>query len=192
MFFVMSNELSTPKLLFCPSEYQADRSQASTFLGSQAGGAQVPPGTTYYVWDKNISYFIGIDADDTFPQMFLTGDHNIGPLTAGAEPISPSIFGNTKTFCQALGTNGFASGDYDGVGGNGDSANWVSFGNNQHVNVGNVALTDGSVTSLTRSALQSALMATGDSYHTDTDGGGGGGGVNKMSSFKGPNRIQFP
>jgi prepilin-type N-terminal cleavage/methylation domain-containing protein len=180
MFLVMSNELSTPKILFCPSEYQANRSQANTFLGTQTPN---PLGLTFFINDKNISYFIGIDADDTFPQMFLTGDHNIGPLVNGAEPVGATIYGDgdINGYCKGLGTNGVTGGTPD------DSKNWVSFGNNQHVLNGNVALTDGSVATYGRAALQSALSATGDTFHTDTDGGG----IN-MATFQGANRIQFP
>jgi prepilin-type N-terminal cleavage/methylation domain-containing protein len=47
VFFVMSNELSTPKILFCPSEYDNQRSQATSFLEASPGGKPVP-GTVYY------------------------------------------------------------------------------------------------------------------------------------------------
>src|SRR5215470_13143250 len=74
-FMVMSNELSTPKILMCPAEFEASRQAASTFAGSiPAGSANVVPFTN----DLNVSYFVGVDAQDTLPQMFLTGDHNLG------------------------------------------------------------------------------------------------------------------
>ena len=31
-----------------------------------------------YTNDLNVSYFIGVDAQETYPRMFLTGDHNLG------------------------------------------------------------------------------------------------------------------
>jgi prepilin-type processing-associated H-X9-DG protein len=59
-FTVMSNELSTPKILLCPAD--ANRVFATDFNG---------------FGNSNISYFVGIDADDTVPQEFLAGDRNI-------------------------------------------------------------------------------------------------------------------
>jgi hypothetical protein len=71
----MSNELSTPKILFCPAEYESSyRQAASTFAG-----AQLPSGTNVlYTNDLNVSYCIGVDAQETSPRMLLAGDHNIG------------------------------------------------------------------------------------------------------------------
>ena len=75
MFMVMSNELSTPKILFCPAEYESSTRQASSsFAGAQMAGAN----NVLYTNDLNVSYFIGVDAQETSPQMFLTGDHNMG------------------------------------------------------------------------------------------------------------------
>src|SRR5258708_33361669 len=70
----MSNELSTPKVVICPSENEA-RTQSSTFADKiTTGSANIVP----YTNDLNTSYFVGVDAVDTNPQMFLTGDHNLG------------------------------------------------------------------------------------------------------------------
>ena len=75
MFLTMSNELSTPKILFCPSESETSYRQASTsFAGANVGTANAIPFTN----DLNVSYFIGVDAQETYPQMLLTGDHNLG------------------------------------------------------------------------------------------------------------------
>ena len=74
MFLVMSNELSTPKILFCPAEYES-----STPPGVDQLRRTWPAPTTFlYTNDLNVSYFIGVDAQETSPQMFLTGDHNLG------------------------------------------------------------------------------------------------------------------
>src|SRR6266436_446309 len=68
-FGVMSNELSTPKILFCPQETDPSRQSASTFASTVPVGSvnQVP-----FTSDNNISYFVGVDAVDTSPQMLLT------------------------------------------------------------------------------------------------------------------------
>src|SRR5262249_46168227 len=45
-FMVMSNELSTPKILMCPAEFESSRQASSTFAGSiPAGSANVVPFT---------------------------------------------------------------------------------------------------------------------------------------------------
>jgi prepilin-type N-terminal cleavage/methylation domain-containing protein len=59
-FRVISNELSTPKLLVCPADLK--RSSATGFSALQ---------------NINISYFVGVDALTTNEQMLLSGDRNI-------------------------------------------------------------------------------------------------------------------
>ena len=64
-FVVMSNELQTPKILICPAD-------------TRTPAVNLSPGLA----NSNVSYFIGIDADETRPQMLLSGDRNLtnGPL----------------------------------------------------------------------------------------------------------------
>ncbi len=173
-FMVMSNELSTPKVVICPSENEG-RMQSSTFAGTiPVGSANVVP----YTNDLNTSYFVGVDAVDTNPQMFLTGDHNLGsdgnltPLTGFV--TAPNRY--SPDFKVALGTN-YANNA--GVG-------WLD---TMHSKQGNVGLADGSVQQFSRSALQTALRNSGDA-------GGGTGGPNFPNptgcTGLGVNRIQFP
>src|SRR6185436_8947705 len=96
IFMVMSNELNTPKVLFCPSE-ESGRTAATTF--AQVPGPTTPVGT-YYQNDLNVSYFVGVDAQDIYPQMLLTGDHNLGngnPPTA-AQQYQTSVTANNNPF----------------------------------------------------------------------------------------------
>jgi competence protein ComGC len=72
-FRVMSNELSTPKVLVCP------RDKAKIATTNFSGGFS----------DKNVSYFLGTDALETDPQMFLSGDRN---LSFQGQPITPGLF----------------------------------------------------------------------------------------------------
>jgi prepilin-type N-terminal cleavage/methylation domain-containing protein/prepilin-type processing-associated H-X9-DG protein len=72
-FSVMSNELSTPKILFCPSDRDSRRVVATDFPG-MPGGSSKP---ILFGSDTNLSYFAGVDATDMLPQMFLTGDDNL-------------------------------------------------------------------------------------------------------------------
>lgn len=60
-FLVMSNELSTPKILRC----LADKKRSAAPVFSQGFG------------NANVSYFVGVDADKGMPQMLLTGDRNL-------------------------------------------------------------------------------------------------------------------
>src|SRR5258708_34264675 len=100
----MSNELSTPKVVICPSENEA-RTQSSTFADKiLAGSANIVP----YTNDLNTSYFVGVDAVDTNPQMFLTGDHNLGADAANVTPgfgfvTAPSTY--RPNFSVSLATN---------------------------------------------------------------------------------------
>ena len=72
-FIVMSNELNTPKILFCPEERNSTRKVATTF------GSISPPGGTGQIslTRSNLSYFVGADATDELPQTILSGDDNL-------------------------------------------------------------------------------------------------------------------
>jgi prepilin-type N-terminal cleavage/methylation domain-containing protein len=61
IFRVMSNELSTPKVLVCPQD--TARYYANNF-------------TTDFN-NQKISYFVGLDAEDKYPQMIIAGDDNL-------------------------------------------------------------------------------------------------------------------
>ena len=66
-FAVMSNEINTPKILICPSD---TRRPATDFGPAFA--------------NSNLSYFVGVTAEETQPTMLLMGDRNLtnGPLPA--------------------------------------------------------------------------------------------------------------
>jgi len=65
-FQVMSNELSTPKILVCPAD---NRTAAASFARLK---------------NQNVSYFVSLDATEVRPQMLLTGDRNV---TNGLSPV---------------------------------------------------------------------------------------------------------
>ena len=72
VFQVMSNELSTPKILVCPN--CTNQLNANNF------------GT---LSNSNISYFVSADAtNDSNPQMILTGDSD---LTLGGKLLKPGL-----------------------------------------------------------------------------------------------------
>jgi len=67
VFAVMSNELSTPKILICPEENDPKRIAASTFQSTiPKGSAPVVPFTN----DNNVSYFVRLDVNQTNPPFF--------------------------------------------------------------------------------------------------------------------------
>ena len=147
IFMCMSNELNTPKVIMCPSEPDSIRQISSTFAGLvPANSANSVPFTN----DLNVSYFIGVDAIDTMPQMFLDGDHNLGNGNPPMIAFQPGSVANGPFFNASLGTN-FPPNNA-GVG-------WMD---NMHQKQGNVGLADGSVQQYSRFALQQALQNTGD------------------------------
>ena len=177
-FQVMSNELSTPKILACPAEFESSARQvASTFAFTvAANSANSIPFTN----DLNCSYFMGVDASETSSQMFLTGDHNLGdngnpPTTAfGTAPGSTPA--GTRFFVS-LGTNVTSA----------TAATAPSWMDNTHSKQGNVGLSDGSVQGFSRSSFLNAVANTGDTSRTAgvfVQAAGTGG--------PGCNRIQLP
>jgi prepilin-type N-terminal cleavage/methylation domain-containing protein/prepilin-type processing-associated H-X9-DG protein len=168
MFSVMSNELSTPKILYCPAEMDGSSVySASTFAKTIPSGtaAQIP-----YNSNSNLSYFVGVDAVETMPQVFLDGDHSIG-LGTGANGINPPALRYANKFV-VMGTNTTVGPP---------TPAWCD--SSQHQKQGNVGLADGSVQGFSRSALQNALNNSNDPTHT-----GGGTGNNAPN---GANRLQF-
>jgi prepilin-type N-terminal cleavage/methylation domain-containing protein len=73
VFVVMSNELSTPKILFCPSD--SVRSATTNFVALAND-------------NQNLSYFVCGDAAEAYPQMIMTGDRNIGTVGSPNVPAT--------------------------------------------------------------------------------------------------------
>jgi prepilin-type N-terminal cleavage/methylation domain-containing protein len=167
-FLVMSNELNTPKIVLCPSEFDSARQAATTFGGVVAGQANTIP----YTNDLNCSYFVGVDAVDTQPQMFLTGDRNLG----GNLNPPTALYTAGGDYTWSLGTN------FNNTAGPG----WTD---QMHQKQGNVGLADGSVQGFSRSKLQEGLKNSGDfgSATTSTYGLA----PNSTAAIN-INRLQFP
>jgi len=138
-FQVMSNELSTPKIVFCPSDnlhtagigYATNFSDAD-FLGNATPTAGNP--TT------KISYFINGDATEGDPQIILTGDNSIANGTAGSSAAAPTpSFTTMQQLQPALAVTWAWTSDF-------------------HSKSGNIAFSDGSVQQLTVSTIRTALL----------------------------------
>jgi prepilin-type N-terminal cleavage/methylation domain-containing protein/prepilin-type processing-associated H-X9-DG protein len=157
IFGCMSNELSTPKVLYCPSEMDSSVQIATTYA-TTATSPQVP----FTTGSTNISYFVGVDSQEQYPQMLLDGDHNMG---ASGNPPTSCVRGTVYAFA----TN-YANAAAD--------PGWMD---SMHQKQGNVGLADGSVQQVSRSRLLQLFDNSGDTSHSDTVGG-----------QSGYNRLQFP
>ncbi len=151
-FLVMSNELSTPKILNCPSDSRtlAPNSPATNFTEMIATPATATaPAFANATTVQYISYFVSGEAQEANPQMILMGDYNIGSTTGTAAAV----------------TNGFGPQTYwDGTIAGGDThGDWGWTGLTGHLKAGNAAITDGSVQQLTVSGLQQQLLASTNS-----------------------------
>ncbi len=128
-FLVLSNELSTPKVLFCPNETNAKRKPAIRFDTT----TPLPAGQIPLTNDLSVSYFIGVDANQTNSAMILSGDDN---FTAAGKLPKPGLL--------QLWTN--------------TPVAWTSKRHDKH---GNVALVDGSVVTPNSQRLRQILCNTG-------------------------------
>jgi prepilin-type N-terminal cleavage/methylation domain-containing protein len=145
---VMSNELSTPKVLACPS----DERSAHTNFSIQVGNASVAQGI--YFNNLEMSYFLGIDASDNNPQMMLAGDRNIysvNPQVATLPATFPNNgYGVLANQSVALGTN---------FPGSVVTPTWTD---KMHQKNGNTLLADGSVQQLSSAKLRDQARNSGD------------------------------
>jgi competence protein ComGC len=115
-FQVMSNELSTPKVLICPRPPES-RMAATNFD---------------FLRNSNISFFIGVDAEESNPQLILGGDRNITNRTLYKNGIL-EVTTNTPV-------------------------GWTA---QMHNNVGNLLLSDGSVQQVSQTGLRTTVQNTG-------------------------------
>ena len=161
-FLVMSNELSTPKIVNCPSDtFHTTVATNWTFnnlLGSGPAPGVVPTKTsvTAPTADGAVSYFINGNATDVDPQMLVYGDLNIGTVAGGVANASlpagtPQGGGTTRSQAVALLLNTPAN---NGTGG----SSWFSWTIDTHTKAGNVGMGDGSVQGFTISSLHQALI----------------------------------
>jgi competence protein ComGC len=117
VFQVMSNELSTPRILLCPED--KSHSCATNFENDFSA--------------KNVSYFVGLDANENNPQTLLSGDDNFEisgtPVKSGLLTISSNLP--------------------------------IAWSAARHNHAGNAVLTDGSIRQFSNAGLQPVLSQTG-------------------------------
>jgi prepilin-type N-terminal cleavage/methylation domain-containing protein len=146
VFTVMSNELNTPKILFCPADNgvglnNSPRSATSNWWSFDTM-IQTPAVLPTYQY---LSYFVCGDAYESYPQMILVGDRNIGVATALSTPAD-----NTNSCLSPPIT--YKWGENPGA-----APIWAWDIASLHLKNGNLGLCDGSVQQTTISGLQQAL-----------------------------------
>ena len=128
IFRSVSNELNNPKVLTCNSD---TRTRAGTFDRSIATGNPLDN-------VNEISYFVGLDADETRPSTLLSGDRNV-----------------VKNNSRATGNPFHLTWDSTGGDVNNPQAN---FDGNIHNLAGNIGLADGSAQQVTAQALNRQIQ----------------------------------
>ena len=117
-FRIMTNELNTPRILFCPAEPNYYNLAGRAWVNFTA---------------KQISYFIGLDANTNRPQAILTGDDN---FAIGGVPVKSGLL---KASTNAP----------------------ISWTVERHKFHGNIGLADGSATQADARLLVQKLIETG-------------------------------
>jgi prepilin-type N-terminal cleavage/methylation domain-containing protein len=144
-----SNEMNSPKVLNCPSD--SDKSRSTLFVGVSAPNTLVggiPAGAIPFndssPNNDHLSYFVGIDADETRPGKLLSGDRNITPDGAAITPGYRRVINNDA------------------------EANASDWTGDIHQKNGNLGLSDGSVSQASLDNLRRAIRTAGSQ-----DAGGG-------------------
>lgn len=145
----MSNELSTPKVVICPSDERSAQTNFSMLPNDQSTTANA------YFNNSSVSYFLGIDASDNLPQMLLMGDRNLyGSATLTTYPANGIVpnngYGNGPNVALSMGTN-FAA-----------LSTAPAWTGKMHQQSGNVVLADGSIQQLSSSRLRDQFRNSGD------------------------------
>ena len=171
VFMVMSNELSTPKVLFCPSDNLhtagSTGSYATNFVyGDLLSIATAPTAGQAVKTTPNgpskISYFINADALEADPQDVMIGDFNIGNQSTINNGAS------TYAFTQAAASGPVTHSAYSQLSSTSwttTAANaWAWTGNDLHQKTGNIGMADGSVQSASIVGLHTYLNNSTNSY----------------------------
>jgi prepilin-type N-terminal cleavage/methylation domain-containing protein/prepilin-type processing-associated H-X9-DG protein len=138
-FQALSNELSTPKIVICPSD--PGKTDATNWMNSFTNGAK----GTAKGGNTTISYSVGTDAQETYPQSFLSSDRNMfNPEGSPARTTNDVDKGQFMDMKLTLALT--------------DQAGWDG---QVHQNQGNACMGDGSVQQLSSARLREQLRNTG-------------------------------
>ncbi len=152
VFMVMSNELSTPKVCYCPSDTYHPQAATAFSLTNFIVAASLSATPTA---NGACSYFVNANATDTDPQIILSGDENIGfqSGTGNSSPATVAFIGaaGSTLVCSSNQLNTAAIGTASGSG-------WAWTQNENHQKSGNILMGDGSVQSVSISGFKTALQ----------------------------------
>ncbi len=151
VFMVMSNELSTPKVTYCPSDsyHQTTPTNFNTSYVGNFAAAQTVAGQA--------SYFVNGNASDNDPQLIVSGDLNIGNQANTANNAAAS-YAFIATAAAPTTPNATSAQLLTGVAWGSAASAWAWTQNENHQKTGNILVADGSVQSVTISGLHSALQ----------------------------------
>lgn len=138
-YAVLEVELSTPKVLRCPSD---SKKQAMNF-GAGAGGLQ----NAAYM-DEAVSYFISTEAIPDDPKWHLVGDRNLTSNRGDGGNCGVAQLNGVITYLDP----------------NQDNPRWDS---GIHVFVGNIGFTDGSTQQLSSGRVKDAMQESTDPNETN-------------------------
>ena len=152
IFAVLSNELSTPKIVNCPSD--SAKKSFSNFRGMLTNkAADGGP-------NAGVSYFIGLGATEEQSQTILSGDRNMTNGALGASKPATGFDGGTGKTTQG------AIVSFAKPPANGNLNTDAGYTAGIHQNAGNLLLGDGSVQQVTsgrlRDQLRDSSQALGD------------------------------
>lgn len=167
VYMVMSNELSTPKVIYCPSD-SYHNTNGLVFNYNSVVVCTPPPATgagfagSPVTAPGTASYFVNGDAVETDPQIIMTGDENIGNQTATANN-GASTYGFIATGGAAASTTPVVS-QSEYFGGTYTTPSsllagaWAWTQGEMHQKSGNIGMADGSVQGVTISGLHTAMQ----------------------------------
>jgi prepilin-type N-terminal cleavage/methylation domain-containing protein len=151
-FFMLSNELGSTKILMCPGDVIRQPNAAQIFGSNDTVNNLIG---LMSASNSAISYFVGVEAEETKPNMLLTGDRNMA--TSNSFVFSDAN-GGTNYYTVLTSVDGAAN----------PEAQWSEFATNNvaphHDNAGNYALADGSVQQASTDRLKEALRLSRQSY----------------------------
>jgi len=156
VFCVMSNELSTPKVLHCP----ADVSQTSNPTDSGKPTGPVASAATNWAGfgPQGLSYFVCGDASDKHPKMILVGDRNIG-CTIGLKTSDTTDYGVLPADSMNMVNHGYCN-TTGQLGATVKALGWAWMDPDLHMDSGNLGLADGSASQSTLKGLMLAITDT--------------------------------
>jgi prepilin-type N-terminal cleavage/methylation domain-containing protein len=139
VFQVMSNELGTARIVFCPADNAAGHLQAGTNFNTRNPLTGFVPGGDF--GPPVVSYFVSGDANENDPQGVMAGDCNIGG--GNALNNNPALTRYVTSTQQPLA----------------GALNWAWTGTELHQKAGNLLMADASVQQVTVNGLRAMLLS---------------------------------